>query len=227
MDPKQRAADAALQFIQNNTVVGLGTGSTADFFLIALSRALYANKLQGIRGIPTSKRSEQRAKELNIPLTTLAENPQPDITIDGADEIAPNLDLIKGLGGALLREKIVAQNSRKLIIIADAEKIVPVLGQKGALPIEVAQFGYETHEKFLRGLGCEPKLRRAGDGSLYLSDNGNYIYDCRFPQINDPQALNRALKSRAGIVESGLFLQIATLALIGNATGVQHLACPA
>ncbi|HMB95979.1 MAG TPA: ribose-5-phosphate isomerase RpiA [Tepidisphaeraceae bacterium] len=225
MNPKDRAAQAAVELLENNAVVGLGTGSTADYFLIALSRALSSGQLRGIRGIPTSKRSEQRAIELGIPLTSLRD--RPDVTVDGADEIAPNLDLIKGLGGALLREKIVAQNSDRLIIIADASKKVSILGEKSPLPVEVAVFGYETQEKFLRSLGCEPALRKNPDGSPVLSDNSNYIYDCRFPGIDDPHAIDRALKSRAGIIESGLFLGIAELALIGTDTNVQHLTRPA
>jgi ribose 5-phosphate isomerase A len=227
MDPKQRAAQAAVELLQSNSVVGLGTRSTADFFLVALSNAISTGKLQNIRGIPTSKQSELRATELKIPLTTLAEHPQADITIDGADEIAPNLDLIKGRGGALLREKIVAQNSKKLIVIADTSKTVSVLGEKSPLPVEVAVFGYETQEKFLRSFGCEPKLRRGNDGSPFLTDNSNYIYDCKFQRIDDPHRLDRELKSRAGIIESGLFLGIATLALIGTDTDVRHLARPA
>ena len=223
MDPKDRAARAAIEFLQSDTVIGLGTASTAEFFLVALSQAIKTGKLKNILGIPTSKRSEQRAKELGIPLTTLAENPQPDVTVDGADEIAPNLDLIKGLGGALLREKIIAQNSKKLIIIADASKTVSVLGEKSPLPVEVSTFGYETHEKFLRNLRCVPALRKNKDGSPFLSDNSNYIYDCRFKRIDDPQKIDRALKSRAGIIESGLFLHIAHLALIGSETTVKHL----
>src|SRR5207253_2323090 len=127
------AADAALQHVQSGMVVGLGTGSTADCFLVALARELSAGRLKGIRGIATSNRSEGRARELRIPLTDLASTPQADVTVDGADEIAPNLDLIKGLGGALLREKIVAQHSRKLIIIADASKVVPKLGTHSPL----------------------------------------------------------------------------------------------
>ena len=130
MNPKQCAAEAALNFVSNGMVVGLGTGSTADFFLVALGNALKSGKLSNIRGVPTSVQSERRAQELRIPLAGLSECPHPDVTIDGADEVDPQLNLIKGLGGALLREKIVAQNSRKLIIIADQSKIVTRLGEK-------------------------------------------------------------------------------------------------
>src|SRR5262245_17111904 len=138
MDPKQRAAQAALEFLTSDMIVGLGTGSTADFFHMALADALKSGTLRNIVGVPTSKRAEQHAIELKIPLTTLARAPNPDVTVDGADEVAPNLDLIKGLGGALLREKIVAQASKKLVIIADENKTVESLGTKQPLPVEVA-----------------------------------------------------------------------------------------
>src|SRR5215212_5264666 len=138
MSPKQRAAEAAMKYVKSGMVVGLGTGSTADLFLQALAAALKDGRVRDVRGVPTSRQSERRAQHLGIPLATLADCPHPDVTIDGADEVAPNLDLIKGLGGALLREKIVAQNSKKLVIIADASKAVDVLGTKSPVPVEVA-----------------------------------------------------------------------------------------
>lgn len=227
MDPKQRAGQAAVELLQSDTIIGLGTGSTADCFHIALADAIKSGKLKGICCIPTSRRAEAHAKELGIPLTTLAESPNPDVTVDGADEVAPNLDLIKGLGGALLREKIVAQNSKRLIIIADTSKSVSVLGSKSAVPVEVAVFGYETQDAFLRGLGCQPALRRRDDGSPYVTDNGNYIFDCKFPGIKDPNALERSLKSRAGVVDSGLFLGMADTALIASENEVKRIDRPA
>jgi ribose 5-phosphate isomerase A len=223
MDPKQRAAEAALEMLADDMVVGLGTGSTVDFFLVALAQSIKAGRLCNIRGVPTSRRSEQRAAELGIALTTLAESPAPDITIDGADEIAPNLDLIKGLGGALLREKIVAQSSKKLVIIADASKTVTALGSHQPLPVEAASFGHETHAGFLRSLGCAPTLRRQTDGSPFITDNSNVIYDCRFPRIDDPRRLELKLKSRTGIVESGLFLGMTHLALIAGDADVKRI----
>ncbi len=222
MNPKQRAAQAALEFVESGMIVGLGTGSTADYFLIELAGAMRAGKLRDIRGIPTSKQSERRAIELHIPLTTLAEHFPADVTVDGADEVAPNLNLIKGLGGALLREKVVAQNSKKLVIIADQGKVVQTLGTRSPLPVEVAQFGYETHEAFLRSLGATPKLRMAGGGMVVVTDNGNFIYDCYFEGgIHDPAALEAQLETRAGIVECGLFLGLASVALIGTEGGVE------
>jgi len=223
MNPKRRAAEAALKFISDGMVVGLGTGTTADEFLQALSAAIKAGKLRGIKGIPTSQRSQQRAEELNIPLLGLSDSTMPDVTVDGADEIAPGLDLIKGLGGALLREKVVAQNSKKLVIIADSQKVVASLGTRSALPVEVVQFAHEIQEGFLRGLGAEPVLRRDKLGKPVVTDNGNFIYDCRFPGgILNPADLEQKMRSRAGIVETGLFLRMASVALIADEHAVQE-----
>ena len=225
MNPKQRAAEASLKFVRDGMIVGLGTGSTADYFLQALGAALREKRLKDVRGIPTSRQSERRAEHLGIPLITLAEG-KPDVTIDGADEVAPNLDLIKGLGGALLREKVVAQNSGRLIIIADAGKAVPKLGTKSPLPVEVAQFAHDAHVEFFRSLGAAPALRKTPDGTTYVTDNGNYIYDCRFASIEDAAALDAELHSRAGVVETGLFVGIAAVALIADDDGVRELRRP-
>jgi ribose 5-phosphate isomerase A len=223
MNPKQRAAEAALKFVQSGMIVGLGTGSTADQFLQALSAAIKAGTIRDIRGVPTSRQSERRAEALGIPLLTLAECPEPDVTIDGADEVAPNLDLIKGLGGALLREKIVAQNSRRLVIIADASKSVAKLGTHSMLPVEVVPFAHEVQEPFLRSLGATPALRRGADGTAFVTDNGNYIYDCRFENgIEQPGELEARLRGRAGVVETGLFLGLASVALVADEEGVKE-----
>lgn len=217
MNAKQRAAESALTYVESGMVVGLGTGSTADQFLQALARSIASGRLKDIRGVPTSVQSERRARELGIPLATLADAPGPDVTIDGADEVDPNLDLIKGLGGALLREKVVAQNSAKLVIIADAGKVVPRLGTKAMLPVEVVPFAHEVHVRHLRDLGGEPQLRMARDGAPFVTDNGNHIYDCRFADgIADPARVEQALKRRAGVVETGLFLRMANLAVIAD-----------
>jgi ribose 5-phosphate isomerase A len=223
MNPKQRAAEAALEFVHSNMIVGLGTGSTADFFLIALAAALKSGRFRNLRGVPTSKHSEQRATELGISVATLLQCPHPDVTIDGADEVAPNLDLIKGLGGALLREKIVAQNSKKLVIIADESKSVTKLGTHSMLPVEVTPFGHEIQEPFFAGLGATPVLRKTAAGEVFVTDNANYIYDLKFASgIDSPAKLEVALKSRAGIVETGLFLGIASVALVARADGVER-----
>jgi len=223
MTPKQRVGEACINYLKSGMVVGLGTGSTADFFLQALANAIKTGQLKDIRGIPTSRKSEQRAQHLGIPLTSLAECPQIDVTIDGADEIAPGLMLVKGLGGALLREKVVAQNSKLMVVIADAGKESPVLGTKSPLPVEVVQFAHEASARYLKTLGCDPTLRRGSDGSIFVTDNGNYTYDCRFVSgIPDPVALQSRLLDRAGIVDTGLFLGIAQVALIADEAGVRE-----
>jgi ribose 5-phosphate isomerase A len=223
MNPKQRAAEAAMSFLRDGMVVGLGTGSTADFFLKALAAALKNGQLKNIVGVATSQQSERRSQELGIPLTTLGQSPRLDLTVDGADEVDPRLDLIKGLGGALLREKIVAQHSDRLIIIVDSSKAVKKLGTKSPLPVEVAPFAHEIHEAFLLTLGATPTLRIGTDGKPFITDNGNYIFDCRFSGIDDPKKLATVLREHAGIVESGLFLGIATVALIAGDKGVETI----
>jgi ribose 5-phosphate isomerase A len=224
MNPKQRAAEAAIQYVRDNTFIGLGTGSTADYFLIALADALKAGRLSNVRGVPTSEKTLSRARQLGIPMLTLAQADTLDMVVDGADEVSPQLDLIKGLGGALLREKIVAQNARSLIIIADGGKRVDRLGTRSPLPVEVTPFAHESQAKFLATLGCEPRLRAKPDGSTYLTDNGNPIYDCRFPAgIPDPAALNVTLSNRAGVITSGLFLGMADVALIADDDAVEVL----
>jgi ribose 5-phosphate isomerase A len=222
MSPKQRVGEACISYLNSGMIVGLGTGSTAEFFLQALATAIKSGQLKDIRGVPTSRKSEQRAQHVGIPLTTLADASVIDVTIDGADEIAPGLALIKGLGGALLREKIVAQNSKMMICIADAGKESEVLGMKSPLPVEVTQFGHEASARYLKSLGCEPTLRHGSDGAVFITDNGNYIYDCRFKSIADPADVQRNLIDRAGIVETGLFLGIAKLALIADESGVRE-----
>ena len=225
MNPKQRAAQAALAYIKSDSVIGLGTGSTADLFLEALGDAIRDGRLRNVQGVPSSMRSQQRARELGIPLTDLGTAGQLDVTVDGADEVSPQLDLIKGLGGALLREKIVAQNSRQLVIMIDAGKQVDILGTKGPLPVEVVPFSHEAQARFLSSLGCVPKLRMMDASQPLITDNGNYIYDCRFPGIADPHALDLALSHRAGVVESGLFLGMASIVLVGTEQDVIVLEC--
>jgi ribose 5-phosphate isomerase A len=222
MNPKQRAAEAALPFIHDGMVLGLGTGTTADFFLLALAAAIANHSLKRITGVPTSRQSEYRAMELGIPLTALGKNPNIDVTVDGADEITPGLDLIKGLGGALIREKIIAQNSKRLIIIADSSKRVDLLGSRAALPVEVVPFAHEAHEGFFRSLGGEPKLRKHA-GMVFNTDNGNLIYDVKFPPIQDPAALELQLRQRAGVVGTGLFLQLASTVLVADENSVSQL----
>lgn len=221
---KREAAFEALDRVRHGMRLGLGTGSTVAHFLDGLGARIRGGGLQDITGVPTSLWTAERARSLGIPLTSLAEHPFLDLTVDGADEVDLKLGLIKGLGGALLREKMVAQASSRLVIIADDTKLVPQLGSKCPLPVEVIQFGWEAHRSFLRDLGCEPTLRLNSSRQPLVTDNGNYILDCRFSDgIDDPGALDRALKRRAGVVESGLFLGLATEALLAGRNGVQTI----
>lgn len=224
---KEAAGIKAAEIVRPGMVLGLGTGSTVAFFLEALGARYGAGELPGIVGVPTSLRTEAHAQELGIPLRTLEEVRALDVTVDGADEVDPKLDLIKGLGGALLREKMVAQATRHLVIIVDAGKIVDRLGTRSPVPLEVVPFGWASHLPFLQALGADPRLREGPDGDPFLTDNGNLILDCFFSEgISDPGALNRALQRRAGIVESGLFLDLAEEILVGGEARVERVVKP-
>lgn len=216
MDAKRMAAAKAVEYLQDGMKVGLGTGSTAAWMLRLLGERV-ASGLQ-IRGVPTSKQTADLARSLGIPLISFAEVTELDLTIDGADEISPALDLIKGGGGALLRERLVAAASRRLIIIADESKRVPALGAFG-LPVEVVPFAWEVTERRLARLGACPRLRLAM-GAPFLTDNGNYIIDCDFGLIDEPGALHRELKLLPGVVETGLFVGMADLVILGGTQGV-------
>jgi ribose 5-phosphate isomerase A len=219
---KRKAAEAAAEWIRDGMTLGLGTGSTVRHLLDVIAERRAGGEWRGVVGVPTSVDTERRAAALGIPLATLAERPRVDVTIDGADEVDPQLRLIKGLGGALLREKVVAAASGALVIVADASKVVERLGTKAPLPVEVDPFSEPIQPAFLRSLGAEPVLRRRADGSAYVTDGGNHVFDCRFAGgIADPEALERALALRPGIVESGLFLGLATAAVIAGAGGVE------
>jgi ribose 5-phosphate isomerase A len=223
VEAKERAGQAALAYVRDGMTVGLGTGSTARFFIDALGQAIREGRIKGIGGIPTSIRSEEQARHLGIPVVTFADKPMIDVTVDGADEIGPGLNLIKGHGGAMLREKIIAQNSRRLVIIADESKKVAVLGTRFPVPVEVIRFGTEASERFLRSLGCVAALRKMENGQPFVTDNGNYIYDCKFPRIDDPRSLQEKLAHRAGIVETGLFLDMADVILLAGIDSVETL----
>lgn len=217
---KRRAAERAAEWIRDGMTVGLGTGSTVRHLLDVIAERRAAGEWAGIVGVPTSEDTTRRARRLGIPLATLDERPRVDVTIDGADEVDPQLRLIKGLGAALLREKIVAAASRELVIVADDTKVVDRLGTRAPLPVEVDPFGAAIQTGFLRGLGAEPVLR-VRDGAPVVTDGGGRIYDCRFPDgIADPEALERALLMRPGILECGLFLGMATAVVIAGADGV-------
>jgi ribose 5-phosphate isomerase A len=223
MEAKQRAGEAALHYVRDGMVIGLGTGSTAKFFIQALGSALRTGGLRDVRGVPTSVYSERLARESGLPVVTFSQIKKIDITVDGADEVTADLTLIKGLGGALLREKLVAQNSQRLIIIVDQSKMVEQLGTRSALPVEVTPFGQEANARFLEGLGCTPILRRHPDGAIFLTDNGNYILDCKFPVIADPRGLAAKLAYRAGIVESGLFIDMADAAIVADEQSIRTI----
>jgi ribose 5-phosphate isomerase A len=217
---KEAAARASLRFVKDGQIVGLGTGSTAAYFIRLLGDEV-KNGLR-IRGIPSSDRSREQAASLGIPLTTLDECQQIDVTVDGADEVDPQLRLIKGGGGALLREKIVASATRQLVIVADASKKVPVLG-KFPLPVEVIKFAQAVVVKKIEALGAKVSLRREADGKPYLTDENNHILDCRFEQIPDADGLARQLSDMPGVVEHGLFIGMASVVLVANGSEVVEL----
>ena len=217
---KEAAAQASLRFVQDGQTVGLGTGSTAAYFIQLLG--VQVKKGLRIRGIPTSERSREQAASLGIPLTTLDECQEIDVTVDGADEVDPQLRLIKGGGGALLREKIVASATKYYVIITDASKRVPVLG-KFPLPVEVIKFAQAVVAKKIEALGASVGLRRGADGSPFLSDENNYILDCRFGQIPDAYRLARRLSDMPGVVEHGLFIGMASVVLLANGSEVVEL----
>ncbi len=223
MNAKERAASAALEHVKSGTVIGLGTGSTADCFIRALGAALKAGTLHDVKGVPTSIASDKLARDLGIEIVSLADYPDLDVAVDGTDEIDANLVMIKGLGGALLREKIVAQAAKRMIVIADESKVVQVLGVKTPLPVEVAAFSHDIHIPQFRTLGADPTLRRTKAGDIFTTDNGTHIYDCKFPRVTDPRGLEQAIRRYAGVIDTGLFIDIATLAIIGTETGVRTL----
>jgi ribose 5-phosphate isomerase A len=220
---KRDAACAAVdRFVESGMTVGLGTGTTAAFVVARIAELLAGGTLREVRGIPTSERTAALARKVGIPLATLSEA-RPTLTIDGADEIGPDLAVIKGRGGALLREKIVAAASeRGLVIVADASKPVTVLGE-GPLPVEVEPFGWETTLEALAALGCEPVLR-AGPGDAqhpFVTDGGHYTADCLFREISDPASLETEVKRIPGALECGLFVGLACAAFVAREGGVE------
>ena len=221
---KHAAAERAVALIESGMVVGLGGGSTTAYAIRLLGELLRAGRLRDVVGIPCSHLVEALASEAGVPLTTLEACPTIDLTIDGADEVDPGLNLIKGAGGAALWEKIVAQASRREVIVVDANKPSPRLGTRATLPVEVAHFGHGAQAHYLEGLGARATLRRGANGTPFRTDEGHLLYDCAFPPIADPAALARALDSRAGIVGHGLFLELATDLIVAEAAGVRHVA---
>lgn len=220
---KQAASDLAVKFIQPGMVVGLGSGSTATLAVRRLGEWFKAGRLPGILGVPSSQQTEQEALRLGIPLTTLEDHPVIDLTIDGADEVDPELNLIKGGGGALLREKIVAQASRREIIVVDESKLSPALGTRWAVPVEVIPFGWGSQAAFLQSLHAQVIVRLGENGLPFKTDQGNLILDCHFGPLVDPVGLAARLKGRAGIVEHGIFIGLASDVIVAGKDGCRHL----
>ncbi len=218
-DLKRQAGERASEYVEDGMRVGLGTGSTVHYTLLALGRRVREEGLD-IVGVPTSVRTERTSLEVGIPLGDLDQMGRLDVTIDGADEVDPHLNLVKGLGGALVREKIVAAHSKELVIVVDESKLVDVLGTRSPLPVEVLRMGHRRLHSVLADLGCAPALRLGADDEPFVSDNGNYIYDCRFSQIRRPHELETTINGMVGVVENGLFLDMTTSVVVASASGI-------
>jgi ribose 5-phosphate isomerase A len=220
---KRDAAEAAIEAeVRSGMVLGLGTGSTAAWLLEGLGRRLSDGTLSEMEGVPTSERTAQRCRELGIPLIDLERRPSLDLAIDGADEIAPDLALIKGLGGAHLREKVVARSAERFVVVADETKLVSWLGERAPVPVEVIAFARPLCERLLVAAGWRPVLRDGGDGP-WITDEGNLILDCRRDDWGDPARLAAGLHEIPGVVEHGLFLGMAAAAYVACGDGVRVL----
>lgn len=222
-DPLRAVARRALEYVPARSVVGLGTGHAATAFIHALGEKLR----QGfaVRGVPTSKSSEQLARQLGIPLVGLDEVEALEVAVDGADEVDPNCNLIKGYGGALVREKIVAAAARRLLILVGPEKLVPQLGSHGILPVEVIPFAVPLCTRRLAALGCRAQPR-FHTGKPFITDNGNHILDCRVQPIEQPDDLDRAIRDIPGVVGTGLFVGLPTTVLVQKGDAVEAITSP-
>ena len=220
MDLKERAAREAVGYVNDGMVVGLGSGSTASIAI----RILGERVKDGMRivGIPTSEDSENIGKAVGIKIGELRDYAVVNLTIDGADEVSPDLNLIKGLGGALVREKMVASATEMEVIVVDDSKLVDYLGQKAPLPVEIVKFAHDATVRKLKEFDCEPKLRMK-DGQLFVTDNGNYIADCRFKRIDDPRTLEAELNLVPGVVDNGLFVGLADIVIVASKDGIRKL----
>lgn len=223
MNAKQLAAEKAVSFLDNGMTIGLGTGSTAYWAIEKIGEKV-RKEGWNIKAIATSVESEEQARGLGIPIFDFSVIKSIDITIDGADEVNPKLQLIKGGGGALLREKIVATNSKQMIVVADDSKWVETLG-KFPLPVEVVHFGWERTFDKLQMLGCDAKRRMKGT-TPYITDNGNFIIDCAFGEIKDPPQLHEMVNAIAGVVDNGLFIHIASKLILGYENGETRIVSP-
>lgn len=219
---KKQAGEFAASLVQSGMVAGLGTGSTAIHAVRKIGERIKAGDLRDVIAIATSLQTHAEARRLEIPLMNDSLPRPVDITIDGADEVDPEWNLIKGGGGALLREKIVAQASKRMVVVLDEGKLSPRLGTKFYVPVEVMRFGWESHKSFLESLGGKPVIRKDDEGNDYETDSGNLILDCHFGPIPDAASLALELGTRAGIVEHGLFIGLATDLVIAGNDGVQH-----
>jgi ribose 5-phosphate isomerase A len=221
---KRLAAERSLEYVQSGMVLGLGTGSTASFMLHGLAERLKNGLLADIVGVPTSSVTARLAQQLGIAICEPADRPLLDLALDGADEIDAGLRLIKGMGGALLREKIVAASAQRFYVIGSASKLVDTLGVRTPLPVEVVGFALPLAHRRLRDLGATPVLRQGSDGRPFDTDEGHCILDCQFPAITEPEVLGHAIKSIPGVVEHGLFLGMAQLAIVAGPDGVREIA---
>lgn len=216
------AAEYAVDWVQSGMVLGLGSGSTAGYALRKLAKKLDGGRLSNIIGVPSSEATAALAKKLGVPVTTLDEHPRLDLTIDGADEVDGELNLIKGGGGALLREKMLAAASARVAIIVDESKLSQTLGVKHSLPVEVVEFGWRAQARYFKELGADVKLRRTADDQPFRTDNGNLVLDCRFGQLAELEHIAACLDARSGVVEHGLFLGLATDLVCAGAQGIRH-----
>ncbi len=224
MNLKQQAAQHALQSVQNGMILGLGSGSTTAYFVDMLGEQIQNGKIKNILAIPTSEATAKQAQRLGIPLTSLDKHPVLDLAVDGADEVDPDLNLIKGLGRACLREKVVEINATRFIVIVDESKLVQRLGTRGPLPVEILRFEAQAHVNWLNTLDCRAEFWYEDNGELVISDNGNYLVKCYFDNgIADPYKLSDQLARRPGIMEHGLFLGMATQVVVAGATGIYTL----
>jgi ribose 5-phosphate isomerase A len=219
---KKEAGISSVDLIRPGMVLGLGTGSTTRFALIEIAARLKDGRLKDILGIPSSKDTEKHARELGIPITSFDERQEIDLTIDGADEVDPDLNLIKGGGGALLREKVMAQSSRRNVMIVDESKLSPALGTHFPVPVEVIPFAWKPVAKFLMSLGAEPILRMKGDSTPYTTDQNNYIIDSKFGPISNLNDLALKLGQKAGIAEFGLFIGTASEVIVATSHGIRY-----